>query len=255
MHAERELTEIISRDAAAGLAAFQALIAGVAYERKGILFSEMYFFWLCARTIAPRRILESGRARGQSTLILSLCFPDAEILSVEYDRNSPDVAVAAERLQGRSNVQQLFGDATRLLPQMARPGDAVLIDGPKGYRGLRLALRLLADGKTPLVFMHDAATGSQERRFLSRHLPEAVYSDLPAFAEVGHELDRGARDELPQAHRWTAAGAPAAGYGYCLACLPHLDTRDYRGLLLRAILTGISDRLHKTRARACRDGH
>lgn len=246
MPAERELTDMISRDTAANLAAFQALIAGVPYERKGILFSEMFFFWLCARTIQPRRILESGRARGQSTLILSLCFPDAEILSVEYERNSPDVAVAAERLQGRSNVRLLFGDATRLLPQMARPGDAVLIDGPKGYRGLRLALRLLADGNTPQVFMHDAAAGSEERRFLSRHLPEAVYSDLPAFAELAHHLDQGVWDELPAAHRWTPAGAPAAGYGFSLACLPHHSGCGYRGLLLRAILAGLGHRLLKT---------
>lgn len=237
---------MIKRDAGANLAAFQALIAGVPYERKGILFSEMFFFWLCARTIKPRRILESGRARGQSTLILSLCFPDAEILSVEYERNSADVAVAARRLQGRSNVRQLFGDATRLLPQMARPGDAVLIDGPKGYRGLRLALRLLADGNTPLVFMHDTAAGSEERRYLSRHLPEAVYSDLPAFAEVAHHLDQGAWDKLPEANRWTPAGAPAAGYGFSLACLPYRDRRSYRGLLLGAVLAGLRHRLLKT---------
>ena len=245
MPAERGLTDLIKRDAAANLAAFQALIAGVPYERKGILFSEMFFFWLSARTIKPRRILESGRARGQSTLILSLCFPDAEIFSVEYDRNSPDVAVAAERLHGRGNVRLLFGDATRLLPQMARPGDAALIDGPKGYRGLRLALRLLADGNTPLVFMHDAAAGSEERRFLSRHLPEAIYSDLPAFAGLAHDLDQGAWDELPEANRWTPAGAPAAGYGYSLACLPHQSGRGYRGLLLRAILAGLGHRLLK----------
>ncbi|MFH1044057.1 MAG: hypothetical protein V1796_03165 [Pseudomonadota bacterium] len=246
MPTDRELTDMLSRDAAANVAAFQTLIVGVPYERKGILFSEMFFFWLCARTIKPRRILESGRARGQSTLILSLCFPDAEIISVEYDRNSPDVAVAAERLQGRSNVRQLFGDATRLLPQMARPGNAALIDGPKGYRGLRLALRLLAEGQTPLVFMHDTAAGSQERRYLSKHLPEAVYSDLPAFAEVARHLDQGAWDELPEANRWTPAGAPAAGYGFTLACLPHRGRRGYRGLLLRAVLAGLSHRLLKT---------
>ena len=246
MPTERELTDLLDRDAAAGLAQFQALIAGVPYERKGILFSEMFFFWLCARTLRPRRILESGRARGQSTLILSHCFPDAEILSVEYDRNSPDVAVAAARLQGCSNVQQLFGDATRLLPQMAQAGDVALIDGPKGYRGLRLALRLLADGKTPLVFLHDTAAGSQERRYLSRNMPEALYSDQPAFAAVAHHLDQGAWDELPQANRWTPAGAPAAGYGFSLACLPHQSGRGYRALLLRAIFAGFSHRLLKT---------
>jgi hypothetical protein len=246
MHTDCELTEMLGREAAANLAAFQALVAGVPYERKGILFSEMFFLWLCSRTVQPRRILESGRARGQSTLILSHCFPEAEILSVEHDRNSPDAAVAAERLKGRGNVLQLFGDAMRLLPEMARPGDVALIDGPKGYRGLRLALGLLADGKTPLVFVHDTAAGSEERRYLSNRMPEAVYSDLPAFAAVAHHLDQGIWDELPKAHRWTAAGAPAVGYGFCLACLPHRGSRSYRGLLLRAALAGLSHRLLKS---------
>ena len=246
MPADCDLSYMLGRDAASELDAFRALIAGVPYERKGILFSEMYFFWLCARSVNPRRILESGRARGQSTLILSHCFPEAEILSVEYDRNSPDVAVAAERLRDRGNVRQLFGDATRLLPQMAQPGDVALIDGPKGYRGLRLALRLLADGKTPLVFVHDTAAGTQERRYLSRNLPGAVYSDLPSFAAIAHDLDQGAWDELPETKRWTPAGAPAAGYGFSLACLPHQRGRGYRLLLLRAILAGFRHRLLKT---------
>jgi len=30
---------------------------------------------------------------------------------------------------------------TRILPAEVRQGNAVLIDGPKGFRGLRLALR------------------------------------------------------------------------------------------------------------------
>lgn len=243
MPTERELTNELGPQAAATLAEFQALMAGIPYERKGILFSEMFFFWLCARDVKPRRILESGRARGQSTLILSHCFPDAEIVSVEYDRNSPDVAVAAERLQGRGNVRQLFGDATRLLPEMAQDGDVALIDGPKGYRGLRLALNLLASGRLPLVFVHDTARGAPERDFLDRRMPEAAYSDRPDFADVAHGLDQGAWDELPEAHRWTAAGAPAAGYGFSLACLPHQAGRGYRLLLARAILDGLRHRL------------
>ena len=245
MHADRGLADIISNDAAANLAAFQALIAGIPYERKGILFSEMFFFWLCARTVNPPRILESGRARGQSTLILSHCFPDAEILSVEHDRNSPDVDIAAGRLKARSNVRQLFGDASRMLPEMARPGDVSLIDGPKGYRGLRLALGLLADGTTPLVFVHDTSAGSEERRYLSRHMPEAVYSDLPAFAEVAHHLDQGVWEEVPAANRWTPAGAPQAGYGFSLACLHYQNRRNYRLLRLKAVLGGISHQMMK----------
>ena len=240
----QELTQLLNQ-ADRHVGEFTALIAGIPYERKGILFSEMFFFWICARSVHPKRILESGRARGQSTLILSHCFPDSEIISIEYDRNSPDVAVAAERLTGRSNVQQLFGDATRLLPSMARPGDVALIDGPKGYRGLRLALNLLAQGHTPLVFVHDTAAGSPERDYLARRMPEVAYSDLPAFARVAHQLDQGTWDELPKQHRWIGDNGPAAGYGFSLACLPHQTGRNYLLLKLQAILDGTRHRLFK----------
>lgn len=240
---QKNLMEIITADAGKHLAEFRDLIGGLPYERKGILFSEMYFLWLLASSVKPRRILESGRARGQSTVILSHCFPDAEIISVEFDRNSPDVAVAAERLKGRDNVRQLFGDATRMLPALAQSGDVALIDGPKGYRGLRLALRLLGTGKLSMVFVHDTCVGSQERRYLSRRMPEALYSDLPAFAEVACNLDSGAWDELPKEHRWTEIGAPEAGYGFSLACLPHRSSRSYRVLHGQAVLDGLRHRL------------
>jgi len=231
------------QDALSSIAEFQRLTTDIPYERKGILFSEMFFFWLCARTVKPQRILESGRARGQSTLILSHCFPDAEIISVEYDSNSPDVLVASERLKGRDNVQQLFGDATRLLPKIAQTGDIAIIDGPKGYRGLRLALHLLSQGKMPFVFMHDTAIDSPERRYLSQRMPETSYSDLPAFSEIAHSLDQGVWDELPNDHRWTPTGAPAAGYGFSLACLPYAHNRNYQWLRLLAILDGLNHRL------------
>jgi len=244
MSNHQELAQLLNQ-AECHVGEFADLIAGIPYERKGILFSEMFFFWLCASAVKPQRILESGRARGQSTLILSHCFPDTEIISVEYDRNSPDVSVAAKRLEGRGNVRQLFGDATRLLPGMAQPGDVALIDGPKGYRGLRLALSLLDQGNMPLVFVHDTASGSQERYYLARQMPEVVYSDLPVFARVAHQLDQGAWDELPEQHRWAGNDAPAAGYGFSLACLPRIPGRSYSLLKLQAILDGTWHRLFK----------
>jgi len=78
-------------------------------------------------------------------------FPSLPIISIEYDARSPDVPTAAARLAGFSNLDLRFGDATRLLPGLVQPGDIVLIDGPKGFRGLRLALSLLASGKPALM--------------------------------------------------------------------------------------------------------
>lgn len=243
MLTQDNLCEALAIDIGERLAEFQSLIGNIPYERKGILFSEMFFFWVLARTVRPKRILESGRARGQSTVILSYCFPDAEIISVEFDRSSPDVAVAAERLKGRDNVRQLFGNATKMLPALAQTGDVALIDGPKGYRGLRLALRLLGNAALPMVFVHDTCSGSPERRYLTRWMPETIYSDQPGFAALAHVLDQGMWEELPQANRWTTNGAPVAGYGFSLACLPRLQGRIYQAILFKAVLDGLRHRL------------
>ena len=223
---------------------FRELISGVPYEPKGILYSEMFFFWMLARDCKPGRILESGRARGQSTLILSLCFPNCEIVSVEFDEKSPDVAIASERLRDRANVSLRFGDATKLLPAIALSSDVAIIDGPKGYRGLRLAARLLRSG-LPMVFVHDTSIGSPERRFLQRRCPEALYSDTVDLARETHVLDVGASDNLGQEHRWQGATPPVAGYGYSLACLPRSPHRSYSGLLAYAVIDGLRYRLRE----------
>ena len=43
----------------------------------GIWESEMFLFYAAVKPFAPKQILESGRARGKSTLVLARCFPDA----------------------------------------------------------------------------------------------------------------------------------------------------------------------------------
>jgi hypothetical protein len=220
----------VLRAASAELEAFQARIGPVPYERKGVLYSEMFFLYLCARAARPARILESGRARGQSTALLAVLFPQLPVVSVEHDPASPDVAVAAERLRGFANVELRFGDATRLLPSLARPGDVALIDGPKGFRALRLALRLLAQGTVSMVFVHDVGPGTRERAFLERRLPGTLYSDEPRFAAIAHSLD-GAAGDLPEGHRDVRCG-----YGFSLACIVRSAGTPYRLLWLAALL-------------------
>lgn len=236
--------EALAASAARDIDAFGERIRGVPYERKGILFSEMFFLALCARAVQPTRILESGRARGQSTLILALTFPDLPIVSIEHDPNSPDVPVAAARLQPYRNVELRFGDATRVLPAIARPGDVALIDGPKGFRGLRLALRLLAQGRVGMVFIHDVPHGVPERRVLERWAPETLYSEDAQFAAAAHRLDSGldraAVDSIPEERRWRSP-APSAGYGFSLACMQCPPGRA-RFAWLAAVIAGLGPR-------------
>jgi hypothetical protein len=228
------------------LPVFRRLVAGIPYERKGIPNSEMFFLWLCAQAVRPNRILESGRARGQSTLVLARCFPEAEIISVEHDPASPDVVVAAERLKGEANVRLLFGDATRLLPKIAQPGDIALIDGPKGFRGVRFALALLASERLPMIFVHDAGPQTAERDFFEQYLPGVRYSDEPDVVRVSHELDDEEAMEIPPANRFAAvSGRTGYGYGYGLACLAHEPGAGYSLHRIRASLAGLASRFAK----------
>lgn len=170
---------------------FDQLSKEVPFERKGILFSEMLFLAALVRSLPnkPLRIIESGRARAQSTLILARLFPELPVISIEYDPASPDVPVAAERLKDCKNVELLFGDSTQMLPGMVREGDVVLIDGPKHFRALRLAMRLLNQNKPSLVLIHDVHRGIPERDFLNTTAPEAAYSDEEAFVARFRHLD------------------------------------------------------------------
>src|SRR6202030_1706027 len=133
---------------------YRAAIANISPEAGfgGIWESEMLLFYAAVQPFAPRQILESGRARGKSTLILARCFPSARIVSVEYERESENAPAAETKLKNEPNVQLVYGDSREILPRQLQAGDAVLIDGPKDFRALKLAIDLLHTGKPCAVF-------------------------------------------------------------------------------------------------------
>ena len=198
-----------------------AIDAMPAHERgPGIFISEMFFFYCVVRPLNPRRILESGRDRGGSTLLLANCFPNARTISIEFEATSPNAEFALKRLAPHRNVECLFGDSRELLPKLIQPGDPVLIDGPKDFRALKLALRLLHTGKPSVIFLHDFGSGLPPRRFLERNWPGAFFSDHPEF------LQRfGSLDNIGQAPRPTS-----------FACLPGNLPGAYHVLLAQIVL-------------------
>lgn len=178
----------------------------------GIWESEMFLFFAATQWCAPRQILESGRARGKSTLILARCFPESHIVSVELDRGTENAIAAEKKLSGRPNVELLYGDSRKLLPERLQEGDAVLIDGPKGFRAVELALEILQTGKPCAVFVHDFPPDAPWRRFVERHWPTAFFGDDPVF-EPFRVLDEG-RD--PRA----AGASDKTGHYGIFACFP-----------------------------------
>lgn len=221
------------------LAVFQEGTARLSKEEKGIRLSEMFFLYAAVADFAPTRIIESGRARAQSTLVLSSLFPAASIISIESEPASPDVAVAAERLKEQRNVECRFGDSRRLLPELLREGDVVLVDGPKDFRAVKLALKLLRTGQPVAVFVHDLWSGSPARDFVDRHLPSAFLSDATEWVRSYAALDSSRR---------MAPAIPATArvvYGATLGCFPARE-ENYSARLVQCALAQGIDRLQAT---------
>jgi predicted O-methyltransferase YrrM len=183
------------------LSEYRQIIATIPPEAGfgGIWESEMFLFYAAVKPFAPKQILESGRARGKSTLILALCFPESRIVSVEYDWQSENAAAAEAKLKPCSNVELLYGDSRQVLPERLQTGDAVLIDGPKDFRALKLAIDLLRTGKPCAVFVHDFPSNSPQRKFIDRNWPNAFFGDDPLF-ERFRSLDN-ERDPRPNPQR------------------------------------------------------
>jgi protein-L-isoaspartate O-methyltransferase len=218
-------------------------IAGVVYDLKGIRPSEGFFMFAILAADPPRRILESGRARGYSTDILSRCFPDAEIISIESQRDCADADMAAKRLAGRHNIQCRFGDARVELPRLIEPGDVVLIDGPKDFRALKLALRLLQTGRARGVFVHDLAPGIHVRRFLEKRISSTLFSDNREFLSRYGFVGTG-EPRPPSGGRLSAAVVARLTQG-AMGFIP-AEPRSYTRLLVEATLLQWKERLRHT---------
>jgi Methyltransferase domain len=165
------------------LSEYQQIIANIPPEAGfgGIWESEMFLFYAAVKPLAPKQILESGRARGKSTLILARCFPESRIISVEYERQSENAPAAEAKLKSESNVDLLYGDSRDILPERLQSGDAVLIDGPKDFRALKLAVDLLRTEKPCTTFIHDFPASSLQRKFVARNFPNAFFGDDQFF--------------------------------------------------------------------------
>ena len=221
------------------LSPYLAATTGLSHEPKGIRRSELFFFFASVAATRPSRIVESGRARAQSTLVLAKLFPDIAIVSVESDASSADAAIAAERLHGCRNVECRFGDSLLIFPDLIEPGDVVLIDGPKDFRALKLAFRLLHGGKPRAVFVHDLWLGSPARGFVDRWVLSALLSDAPEWVQHYASLD--SSRPLPK----SAPNEPRRAYGATLARF-EAGAENYRLRYLQCRIAQGSYRIRET---------
>ena len=220
---------------------FDSLIKNIPYENKGILYSEMFFLYLNSINLEPLRIIESGTARGQSTLILSKLFPEAKIISIEYDKQSKDVLIASERLSKQKNVTLKYGDSNYIFPKIFQNGstDIAIIDGPKGYKAVRLAIKTLKYKNVKFIFVHDTSFDTKERIFLEKHLTFAIYSDHPKLATITHKLDAARKVKMEDKFTFKENKK----YGYSLACIQNNPEKSYQHLILLSYIVQFLERI------------
>lgn len=233
------------------LSEYQHKITAVPYEEKGVLFSEVLFILATITGLSPRQLLESGRARGQSTHLLGLCLPNVHIISLERDASSIDVPIAEKRLGPMQNVSSLYGDAQKLTPELVLDGDIVIIDGPKGFRAVRLALKLLATGKPACVFVHDLYQGLPERDFVEKHLHQSFFSDNSEFVSLYSGMDKVCWDTIKDddLNGWQPYhfdGKKQKSYGPTMTCIPYDNQCSYRKLLLQAEYANFMARMKRS---------
>lgn len=192
-------------------------LANEAYEARGIFNSEMA---LAIGTCADRGIeviLESGRARGQSTYLLAKYLPNVKVCSIERFRDD-DALFCERRLEGFNNVTLFYGDGRSLIPSLLNVYEgqkiAVIMDGPKGHPALELLESVKAS--VEVGFIHDMRKmdhgGASSFRLEAEKWPGAFFTDDPDYVDATKHMD-----------------APVVALGIAANWKPHYIGNEYIG--------------------------
>lgn len=172
-------------------------VAKEPYERRGINHSEMALIIETCLDLGIKTIIESGRARAQSTCMLAKYLPHVEIHSIEL-RNDADAQFGRARAAVWPNVRLHEGDANTLLPHLVRQvrpsAAAVLCDGPKGHAAIALVKQCFEHDHVKVGFIHDMrkldhGAPSPFRAAAVETFPNHRFSDEPELLEKYGWLD------------------------------------------------------------------
>lgn len=195
------------------------------YEIKGIFHSELLMVVTLAKELGVEVLMESGRARGQSTELLARFAKENNIAfhSIESSKDSDDVVVAESRLSGLP-VTLHYADSLDLMPRLMNDAKTlVIIDGPKGHRMWDLGMRMLEFESVVGVCMHDAERGSYIRG-QAAGLP-IITTDDKEYVEAFKHLD----GECWKVHPW----GPYESGSYINGEVRHLrKAKSYEGTLM-----------------------
>lgn len=173
------------------LSSFKNSLDGLSYEKGGIFNSEMLLIISLIKHFGVKLIIESGRARGQSTRVIAENFKnsDYKIFSIEYNKYSPDVRISNGKLKKYTNVNLLFGDSFKILPNLITDDCCVLIDGPKRVAAIQLGIEALKNPKVKAVFIHDLYKDSPHRKVVERIFKNYFFTDNKNYVNTFKHLD------------------------------------------------------------------
>jgi hypothetical protein len=173
-------------------------IAAEPYEARGILNSEMALILTTILDHGIGRVIESGRARGQSTYMLAKYLPDVDIHSIELRDGHPDESYAKARLSGFKNVTLYYGSGIQLVPHLVPKHErtAILLDGPKGAAAVAILEVCFERPNVVIGFIHDMrrldhGAPSPHRANAIERLPRHKFSDDPALVSASSWIDAG----------------------------------------------------------------
>lgn len=168
------------------------------YEPRGIFGSEMALVIGLCRDMGVEVVIESGRARGQSTYLLAKYLPGVTIHSVERYQDA-DAEFAYQRLRAFDTLRLWFGDGRKLVPQLVQVNVgkriAILLDGPKGQPALDLLKECTISSDVVVGFIHDMRKVDHDqpapfRIAAEKMFPGAFFTDDPAYVEATQHLDK-----------------------------------------------------------------
>jgi hypothetical protein len=171
---------------------FKKIIKGIKFEPKGIFNSEILLFVSLSKFFGVNIIIESGRANGQSTKIISEFFKNFryKIYSIELDIFSPDVKTSFERLKNYKNLKLIFGDTFKEIHKLIIEECCILIDGPKSIKTVKLTIDLLKNSMVKAVFLHDIHKDSYLREDFEKIFTNFFFTDSEEYVEKFKSLDK-----------------------------------------------------------------
>ena len=206
---------------------FQSIADNVRYQAKGVFHSEMLLVCAMAEAFGVSHIIESGRARGQSTYLLARYFDRSSgcrITSVEYEKYTRDAIIAMDRLRDYSNLDLLFGDSRELLPRLCAEEECVvLIDGPKGRQAVQLAAKLLRAPTVRAVFVHDLHAVAAGREMVERFFPDenTFFTDDEQYVDAFRDLDETCWEDMKRYPETAEGWGPYLRHGENIPSYAH----------------------------------